>query len=94
MSQNGSVDQHHIRLCGEYDIARKGELAETFASITNGDAVTLDMSDVTYVDSTFLNELASMRLRCQERTVTLVGVRANVARILAITKLDRLFLVR
>ena len=85
---------HHIALSGEYDIARKHELAALFASVRNGDPVTVDMSEVTYVDSTFLHELASMRMRCQERAVTLVGVQANVARILEITKLDRFFLFR
>jgi anti-anti-sigma regulatory factor len=35
-----------------------------------------------------------MRLRCQERDVTLVGVQANVARILQIAKLDRFFIFR
>lgn len=92
---NGVSSSHHkITLSGEYDIARKHELATVFASIGNGDPVTVDMSDVTYVDSTFLHELSSMRLRCQERPVTLVGVQANVARILEISKLDRFFIFR
>jgi anti-anti-sigma factor len=91
MRQDGLPAHHHIALSGEYDIARKQELASIFASITNGAPVTLDMSEVTYVDSTFLNELASMRLRHRERTVTLLGVQANVARILQIAKLDGFF---
>jgi len=94
MRQDGSAPEHHIALSGEYDIARKQELSAIFSTIRNGDPVTVDMSQVTYVDSTFLNELASMRLRCQERTVTLLGVQANVARILQIAKLDRFFLFR
>lgn len=93
MSNDGSSSHHHVKLWGEYDIARKQELGAAFASI-NGEPVTIDMSEVTYVDSTFLHELASMRLRCQERPVTLVGVQANVARILEIAKLDRFFIFR
>ena len=92
MSEDGSAT-HCITLSGEYDIARKQELAAIFGA-TNGESVTIDMSDVTYVDSTFLNELASMRLRRQERPVTLVGVQPNVSRILQIAKLDRFFLLR
>jgi anti-anti-sigma factor len=83
---------HHIELAGEYDIARRQEVAVRFSSITNGAPVTIDMSQVTYVDSTFLNELAAMRLRLHERPVTLVGVQPNIARILRIAKLDRFFL--
>ena len=94
MGQNNGSPTHQITLSGEYDLARKQELGSIFASITNGDPVTLDMSRVTYVDSTFLNELASMRMRYQERPVTLVGVQANVARILRIAKLDRFFTFR
>ena len=82
---------HHIELTGEYDIARKGELSAAFAAVANGQPVTIDMRQVSYVDSTFLGELAAMRIRPIERTVTLVGVQPNVARILRIAKLDRFF---
>lgn len=92
MSSNGS--DRHIVLSGEYDVARKAELAALFGSIRNGDPVTLDMTEVTYVDSTFLHELVSLRMRRQERSVTLVGVQANVARILGIAQLDGFFMRR
>jgi hypothetical protein len=43
MSQEGSLDHHiRLRLSGEYDIARKGELAEALASIASGHPITLD----------------------------------------------------
>jgi len=83
--------QHHIELSGEYDLARKQELAEVFSSITNGDPVAIDMRQVTYVDSAFLSELIGMRLRRNELPVTLVGVRPNVARVFRLTNLDRFF---
>jgi anti-anti-sigma factor len=92
MPEDGTA--HQIELWGEYDIARKEELRAIFGQIANGDAVTIDMSRVTYVDSTFLAELASMRLRRHERPVTLVGVHNNIIRILQLAKLDRFFILR
>jgi anti-anti-sigma factor len=84
---------HHIALSGEYDIARKHELASAFASV-DGAPVIIDMSEVTYVDSSFLSELMGMRLRLEDRPVTLIGVRPGIARIFAIASLDRFFVFR
>jgi anti-anti-sigma factor len=92
MSDYPVPEAHYITLAGEYDIARKSELAETFGTITNGLPAIIDMSQVTYADSTFLSELAAMRLRSEERPVTLVGVQPNIARLLRLTKLDRFFI--
>jgi anti-anti-sigma factor len=94
MHQEASTDRHFITLAGEYDIARRRELAELFDSVTNGGPITIDMSEVKYVDSTFLGELTKMRLRLAELPVTLVGVRPNVARIMHLAKLDRFFAFR
>jgi anti-anti-sigma factor len=87
----GSPD---IELSGEYDLARKQEVAALFAAVNGKASITIDMREVTYVDSTFLNELVTMRLRLQERSVTLVGARPNVVRVLRLAKLDRFFLLR
>lgn len=83
-----------IELSGEYDLSRKDELTKAFASVTDGVPVTVDMSAVTYVDSTFLGALAAMRIRLGELPVTLVGVQPNIARILQIAKLDGFFTFR
>jgi len=88
---------HPLQLLGEYDIARKDELRAIFAHVgesSNGDPITIDMSRVTYVDSTFLNELASMCLRRQGQPVTLVGEHPNTLRILQLAQLDRFFAFR
>jgi anti-anti-sigma factor len=87
-------EAYQIVLSGEYDLARKEELRAIFGQISNGDPVTIDMNGVTYVDSTFLSELASMRLKRQEQPVTLVGVSQNIMRILKLAKLDRFFTLR
>jgi anti-anti-sigma factor len=91
MDRGQSVSDY-IALSGEYDLARKAELVRCFASISSGRQVTIDMRDVTYVDSTFLNELTALRLRLEEKPVTLVGVRPNIARLLGLAKLDRFFI--
>jgi anti-anti-sigma factor len=94
MHQEASTDPRVITLAGEYDIARRPELAELLDSVTGGAPVTIDMSAVKYVDSTFLGELTKMRLRLAEVPVTLLGVHPNVARIMHIAKLDRFFTFR
>jgi anti-anti-sigma factor len=86
--------EHRIELAGEYDIARKPELAATFARIGNACPIAIDMSRVSFVDSTFLSELAAMRLRNVEYPVTLIGVHSNVARVFRLAKLDRFFAFR
>jgi anti-anti-sigma factor len=80
-----------VELDGEYDLNRKEEVAQLFASLSTDGPAVLDMSRVTYVDSTFLRELAVLHLRFKEFPVTLVGVDSNVERILRIVKFDRLF---
>jgi len=94
MTDDIAAGQHYVELDGEYDLARKDELTAIFASITNGAPVTIDMTRVTYVDSSFLNELATIRARLNGRPVTLIGVQPNIARVLQITKLDRFFTFR
>jgi len=92
MNEAEAPEYHRITLSGEYDIARKGELSEAFAGVVNGAPVVIDMTTVTYVDSTFLSELASMRLRLEHRPITLIGAGPNILRLFHLTKLDRFFL--
>jgi anti-anti-sigma factor len=46
-----------IRLGGELEISRKREMRDALALSENARAVLLDLSDVTYADSTALTEL-------------------------------------
>lgn len=89
--KDASVSEHLIALSGEYDIARKDELTEMFGSIVSDTPIKIDMTDVPYVDSTFLAALIAMRLRLADIPVTLLGVQPNVARILQLSRLDRFF---
>lgn len=94
MTERDPAAAFDIELSGEYDLARKQELAGLFAGIDGKTAITVDMREVTYVDSSFLTELVAMRLRLQERSVTLVGPQPNVVRVLQLTKLDRFFILQ
>jgi anti-anti-sigma factor len=80
-----------VRLTGEYDIARREELARLFQSIDGQRPLVIDMSDVSYVDSTFLNELANLRLSDKGRSITISGANEHIARLLKTVSFDQLF---
>jgi anti-anti-sigma regulatory factor len=80
-----------VALDGEYDLSRKEEVASLFARLVPDAPAAVDMSSVTYIDSTFLHELALLHFRFKDFPVTLINVRPNVKRILDIVKFDRLF---
>jgi anti-anti-sigma factor len=69
-----------VRLAGELDLSNVSSLRAKFAAI-DGPAV-VDLSDVTYLDSTALNELALLRRRVG--SVALVVASPNVRRTLEI----------
>jgi anti-anti-sigma factor len=79
-----------IELEGEYDIARRDELARAFASLGNGPA-TIDLSRVTYLDSIFMQQLVLLYRRLVEHGVTLKGANENVLKLLRIAGLDQFF---
>jgi anti-anti-sigma factor len=79
-----------IRLNGEYDLARKAEVAAQFAALDSR-PVCIDFSEVTYIDSTILRELAELRLRDEQRPITFVGVNSHVRHIFDVVKFDELF---
>jgi anti-anti-sigma factor len=54
---NESKTIETIRLAGELEISRKREMRDALALSQNARAVLLDLSDVTYADSTALTEL-------------------------------------
>jgi anti-anti-sigma factor len=85
------LGERRIELKGEYDLSRKAELASVFASIGGDDPLVIDMANVSYLDSTMLNELSSLRLQHRDRQITLVGVTPNLRRILEIANFERLF---
>ncbi|HEX3670456.1 MAG TPA: STAS domain-containing protein [Candidatus Cybelea sp.] len=54
-----------VRLSGELEIARKGEIRDALAAASTGTAVLLDLGEVTYADSIALTELLRF---CAEAT--------------------------
>jgi anti-anti-sigma regulatory factor len=82
-----------VQLDGEYDLSRKEQVAALFGALPGDGPVTIDLSKVTYIDSTFLHELAALRLRFKEQSITLTGASAGVKRILKLVKFERLFVL-
>ena len=84
----------HIELDGEYDIARRQEVATAFAAVPAGtQELVLHMESVTYVDSAFLHELATLRNRLDGSRVTLIAPHPQLKRLLRLVAFDRLFRV-
>ena len=77
-------------LAGEYDLTRKDELARALATLDADAEIVIDMRDVTYIDSTVLRELAALHLRDPQRSVSLLGVKPPIRRVLSIVGFDRL----
>lgn len=84
---------HRIELDGEYDLTRKEELEALFDSLSADGPVTIDLTKVTYADSTFLRVLGHLYFRLQEHGATLVGANRGMRRLLSIVQFDRLFRV-
>ena len=91
----GMVDatesQRLIKLDGEYDLTRKDEIAGLFGSIDGESAVVMDMTAVTYIDSTFLRELSMLRRRAGAKSITLTGANEHVRRVLKTVSFDAFF---
>jgi len=71
-----------VVLEGEIDIHDADRLRTLFAACSDGTPVLVDLSRVTYLDSTALNELARLRRRCDD--VALVVTSPQIERILEI----------
>ncbi|MFY9883158.1 MAG: STAS domain-containing protein, partial [Candidatus Cybelea sp.] len=80
-----------IELCGEYDLSTKEEIASLFGSLRAGGPAVIDMTKVTYIDSTFLHELAGLRSRFMPHPITLLGVSEHLERLFHIMNFDHLF---
>jgi anti-anti-sigma factor len=83
----------HLRWTGEIDITRVPELRDEILALPTDRSVVLDLSSVSYLDSSGLGMLVLLRKRLARcgATVTLVGIQPHVRRILDITGLDRAF---
>jgi anti-anti-sigma factor len=88
----GSV---RIRVRGDVDLSTSPELAETLTrAIDAGSSVVLDLSEVTFIDSTGLNTLITAHKECETNGGALAlspNLPAQVSRVFEITGLDDLF---
>jgi anti-anti-sigma factor len=90
---------HVLRLDGEIDLAQKRRIERELAEIKGFGSeavVILDLTDVGYVDTTFLNALISVRNHSahahREGSIRLVAPHHNsVWHLMEITKLDTVF---
>jgi anti-anti-sigma factor len=91
--QVGIMDNksRYIELNGEYDLADREKLATLFGALPADGPATIDLTKVTYLDSTVLNALAKLRVRFKENTIKLLVGSENIKRIFRIVQFDNLF---
>jgi anti-anti-sigma factor len=80
-------------LCGELDVATVPTLEAAFELVSPGAAMVLDLSQVTFLDSSGLTGLVRLyhRLGGDRDSVVLRNPTPNVQQVLAITALDTVF---
>ena len=84
-----------VSLVGELDIVSAGELQETLEGVIaeSPDTIRLDLSALTFIDSTGLSSFIAAHKAAEERGSTLefTGVSAQTRRLMDVTKLSDLF---
>lgn len=77
---------------GDYDLARQPELKSQLAAARPLELAVVDMRDVTFLDSTALTELITLKKQMMGRaTVRIIGAPAPIRKLLHSTGLDKLF---
>jgi anti-sigma B factor antagonist len=82
-----------VSLEGEFDLSERTRLHEAFAKVRGAFDVIVDLTDVTYLDSTVVACLISLhrdRLKHKGRTLV-AGLRPSTSRLFKITGLSALF---
>ena len=82
-----------IALSGELDLTRKAEFAEALRMSDAYDAVLVDLSDVTYADSSILSELLRFRAEAAAHNVriALLVVSRQLSRLIQYAGLEEAF---
>jgi anti-sigma B factor antagonist len=85
-----------LALAGEFDLAQTPRLRDAFQRVVGQSTVVLDMSRVTYMDSTTLGALTQLRTRLADDggALILVGVSGVSKRLFDITGLVKIFDLR
>lgn len=77
-----------LRLVGELDLSRADALREALARTNGTGTVTLDLAELTYIDSTGLHVLMEHLGTGASPTIRLLNVSPTVRRVFEITALD------
>ena len=86
--------RNRIELDGEYDLSRRDEVAKLFGAIaTNTEELVIDVSRVSYVDSSFCHELAQLRKRLNGRRITLISPCPHLWRLFSMLAFDTVFCI-
>lgn len=89
----GSLQPVVIALNGEWDIYRREELRKLFRAAYEAVTAILDLSAVSYADSTVLSELVQLRKHREAQDLPPVALvpSPQFERVLSITRMDRLW---
>lgn len=91
----GVAIAHELALHGDFDISQKAQIEREFGELaeTGPHATTiLDLMDVGYIDTTFLNALINVqKLAANADSHVCVAAGRNLSRVFNITALDRMF---
>jgi anti-anti-sigma factor len=88
---NPASAARRVVLEGEYDLTRKAEIAALFQALDGDGELIIDLTNVTYLDSTILDQLALLRHRSEQRSITLAGASDHIRHIFQIVGFDRIF---
>lgn len=82
---------HVVSFNGELDIWKESEVEARLAVLDGSAPITIDLSDVRYLDSAFLSALVRLRRRLPETAITLVVESPSVRRVFELTEMQKLF---
>lgn len=87
-----NIEQNNtLALEGEWDLARRDELQALCALLSSERPATIDIRGLTYADSTVLSALATLAVRFNGATITLLGPTPQIKRLLLMVNFDKLF---
>lgn len=88
----GQPIQVTVALKGELDLARRDELEQIGAIACDGDLAIVDMTEVTFLDSTTLNWLVGLKLALEEKSgrLRVIAPDGIVPRLVSIAGLEDL----
>jgi anti-sigma B factor antagonist len=90
-------DCWRVDLSGEVDIFNSGELKNTLTQLMEEQSadLCLDCKNLEYIDSTGLGALVGVlkHIKSHGKEVRLLSVKPNILKLLAITNLDKVFII-